>query len=409
MHHPNLNFPQLIMGLWRGTIRPDWQGRKKTGKSLPWQTLLGNTWVEHGVQVANTRPYLPSSWDKFLRNIDIKFSAYKAKEWETYFYGVGPGLLQGIIAEPYYSHYIKIVYCIRQLRCRKIGKGTLDTVENLIIEYVEEFEKMYYQQDIARVHFCRPSLHKMLHHVPQVRRLGPFIYITQWTLERTIGILGSWICQPSNPYQNLSQQAVRQAQCQALRSLDPQLVHQQQNRLPRGSYDLHGGRAFLPASQNVKLPDSHEKRAIESFLMAKGFLVSEWNGYLTKWARLHLPSGEAARTLWKESTRPVEQVRNSCNIKASKQPSCSFHFGEVQYFFQLHIRDQVLSLALIKRYRDIIAHDIWGVVVTCQPAPAQEYEVIDVKEVMEVIAVIPRPRIGDRFIVEKLGLSVNSD
>ncbi|KAH8923246.1 hypothetical protein BT69DRAFT_1297314 [Atractiella rhizophila] len=215
----------------------------------PGKLSIGPLWEQHGIEVANTRIHIPSSWDKFLRNIDIKYSDYKAKEWETYFYGLGPGLLEGYIPEPYFSHYLKIVYCVRILRKRQISQTELNHVENLIIEFVEEFEKLYYQRDIHRINFCRISLHKFLYLVAQTRRVGPFIYVTQWTLERTIGILGSRLRQPSRPYQNLSRQCIQQAQCQALRSIDPTLMKKRALRtLPRGALDLRNSYALLRAS-----------------------------------------------------------------------------------------------------------------------------------------------------------------
>ncbi|KAH8920285.1 hypothetical protein BT69DRAFT_1223097, partial [Atractiella rhizophila] len=158
-----------------------------------WEVLVGECWRKHGIDVSNTHCYIPSSWDKFLRNIDIKYSAYRAKEWETYFYGLGPSLLQGILPAPYFQHYVKIVHCMWVLRRHEITQDQLDEVEKLIVEFVEEFEREYYQHDSRRLHFCRISLHKLFHLCDQTRRVGPFIYITQRTLERTIGLLGSRI------------------------------------------------------------------------------------------------------------------------------------------------------------------------------------------------------------------------
>ncbi|KAH8925656.1 hypothetical protein BT69DRAFT_1331986 [Atractiella rhizophila] len=91
-------------------------GKRKRGKDVPfqssilpedrqeWEVLFGEAWQQHGIEVANTRTHIPSSWDKFLRNIDIKYSDYKAKEWETYFYGLGPGLLEGTSTSPIRVH-----------------------------------------------------------------------------------------------------------------------------------------------------------------------------------------------------------------------------------------------------------------------------------------------------------------
>ena len=55
-----------------------------------------------------------------------------------------------------------------------------------------------------RLHFCRQSIHGLSHLVPDTVHLGPGVYTSQWTLERTIRNLGEEIKQPSNPYVNLA-------------------------------------------------------------------------------------------------------------------------------------------------------------------------------------------------------------
>ena len=58
---------------------------------------------------------------------------------------------------------------------------------------MEGFENLYYQQQVDRLHFCRPCIHTLLHAAPEVMRVGPGTYTTQFTMERTIGDLGQEI------------------------------------------------------------------------------------------------------------------------------------------------------------------------------------------------------------------------
>ncbi|KAH8922013.1 hypothetical protein BT69DRAFT_1220775 [Atractiella rhizophila] len=143
------------------------------------------------------------------------------------------------------------------------------------------------------------SLHKFLHLAAQTRRVGPFIYVTQWTLERTIGILGSRIRQPSKPYQNLSKQCIQQAQCQALRSIDTTLMEKRMLRtLPKGALELGGSFALLRASEPAVFTDGPERDVTLNYLrqLHTEVELSAWNGNFTKWARLQLPNGERVRT-----------------------------------------------------------------------------------------------------------------
>jgi hypothetical protein len=42
-----------------------------------------------------------------------------------------------------------------------------------LTQFVEEFEHLYYQSRVDRLHFCRPSLHTLLHTAAESSRTGP--------------------------------------------------------------------------------------------------------------------------------------------------------------------------------------------------------------------------------------------
>jgi hypothetical protein len=78
MHLAALNLPDLLINLWHGTLDCDVSNNRST---LDWAKLVGNTWQEHGRQVAAATPYLPGSFDQPPCNPAKKISSgYKA--WE---------------------------------------------------------------------------------------------------------------------------------------------------------------------------------------------------------------------------------------------------------------------------------------------------------------------------------------
>jgi hypothetical protein len=64
---------------------------------------------------------------------------------------------------------------------------------NLLESFVRDFEALYYQGRVDRLHFCQQSIHVLLHLAYKVTRIGPPICCSQWTIERTIGNLGQEI------------------------------------------------------------------------------------------------------------------------------------------------------------------------------------------------------------------------
>jgi hypothetical protein len=236
--HIILNLFNLFLGLWRGVLDCD---ADDSVASWVWAVLKGKIWEQHGERVAQATPYLPGSFDRPPRNIAEKInSGYKAQECLTYFFGLGPGLLYGILPDVHYRNYCKIVRGFRLLYQRKISRKAIVKAHDKLCSAGDEFEEVYCQRKVSRLHFCRQSLHSLCHEAPETVRIGPGAYHSQWTMERTIGNLGQEIKQDSNPYANLSQRACRRAQVNALKALIPDL-EPDHDKLPRGSEDLGAG------------------------------------------------------------------------------------------------------------------------------------------------------------------------
>ena len=89
---------------------------------------------------------------------------------------------------------------------------------------MEDFEAIYYCRKASHLYFCWQSVYGLSHLAPDVARLGPGIYFSQWTLEQTIGNLGQEIKQLSNPYANLGNCGLQRSQFSALHAIIPGLA-----------------------------------------------------------------------------------------------------------------------------------------------------------------------------------------
>ena len=175
---------------------------------------------------------------------------------------------------------------------------------------------MYYQRKIERLHFCRPSLHTLLHIAPETPRLGPPICYTQWTMERTIGNLGEEIKQPSKLYANLSQRGIRRCQVNAIKAMIPDFDSDEKNPV-RGSMDIGDGYILHRARDDRahKIPDP-ESAAVRSYCERQGSVLNHnWTPRIQRWARLQLPTGQIARSAWKEKQKALTEGRMSRNVK----------------------------------------------------------------------------------------------
>jgi hypothetical protein len=175
MHNPGLNVPDLDLGLWHGTITCDKDDDKST---WVWAVKLwqSQVWQDHGKAVATATPYLPRSFDRAPPNPAEKLnSGYKAWEFLIYLYGLGPGLLYDLLPMPYFRHFCKFVKAIRLLSQKSIKTEQLHEAHQLLNEWSEDFEVLYYQRKHSRLHFVRPCVHTAHQMAQEVTRIGPGI------------------------------------------------------------------------------------------------------------------------------------------------------------------------------------------------------------------------------------------
>lgn len=322
MHHASLNLPELFADLWRGTLECDDSDDISTWS---WAVLHGDTWKEHGRLVVNATPYYPGCFGDGPRNIAEKISSgYKASEWQVWFYVLGPALLYGILPLKIWQHYCKLVMGMRMAHERALTVGEVNTMRKIFVSFYKEFETIYYQRKSSRLHFVRQSLHGILHIAEDFLQAGPPMYYAQWTMERTIGNLGEEIRQPSNPYANLSQRSIIRTQLNSLQAACPELLDNAESRnptFPHGSLVVGGGYVLLRARDHKCSPPI-------KLIQGPGYqaILRCWDAIRTpsdraaipqfaRWARLRLPNEQIARSLWKESLKPLEKCRTSRNVK----------------------------------------------------------------------------------------------
>ncbi|KJA13690.1 hypothetical protein HYPSUDRAFT_151321 [Hypholoma sublateritium FD-334 SS-4] len=392
MHLGTFNLSDLLVSLWRGKIDSE---RTDPTSAWPWAVLKGNVWVQHGNAVAKATPYLPGSFDRPPHNIADKInSGYKAWEWLLYLYGLAPALLYGVLPEPYYSHFCKLVQAMRIIQQHSIKTSDLVMAGNLFQSFVHEFETIYYQRRVDRLHFCRQSIHALLHLAPEVTRLGPPVVSSQWTMERTIGNLGEEVRQPSNPYANISQRGLLRCQVNALMAIIPDL-QPKLPALPRGAIDLGGGYALLRAQDKYdRALRPCEAQALAAYIRGLDgtILGSDYCPKVTRWARLHLPNGQIARSRWKESLKPLNKVRMSRNVKGRQ-----------------------MTLALMSAYSEPnpnLLKASHGTFASCQYLGDDALVVIDVLCIESVVAMVPHhlSHFKDSevhcYVVERPGLDI---
>ncbi|KAG5633858.1 hypothetical protein H0H81_004769 [Sphagnurus paluster] len=303
MHAPTLNLGDLLIPMWRGTFQC---ATTDNMCNWDWATLKDDIWIKHGEDVGSSKPYLPGFFDHPPRNIEKKGSSgYKAKEYQGYFYGLGPALLFGILLHIYWE-ICKIVYAIRILHQHSIPSDQLIDTQKHLVESCLEFEALYGQRRTDRLHMVRPVVHVILHMAAETVCLGPVSLYSTWTMERMIGSLGREIHQPSKPYQNLSEWALIRCQTNSLLIAFPELDPKIQKAKTHSSttlVDLGDGYSLLHARDEYgRVIPGAEGKIIKDYIIDEetqcgNEVPQNWNGpKVFRWAHLQLPNGQIAQS-----------------------------------------------------------------------------------------------------------------
>ncbi|KAF8256448.1 hypothetical protein EI94DRAFT_1775290 [Lactarius quietus] len=392
MHIISINLPDLLLGLWHGTIDCD----KKDSKDLwDWVVLIGDTWKDHGLDVARCRPYLPGSFDRAPQNPTDKISSgFRAWELLIYIFGYCLALLHNILPHHYWLNFCKLVSAVHILQQCAITAPQVRSAHLLMLSFIEEYEALYYRQMTTRLHFCQQSIHGLSHLAPDTVCLRPGGYSSQWTQERTIGNLGEEIKQPSKPYANLANCSLRRSQLSALHAVMPDLAPNTP-ALPRGAIELGDGYVLLRAQDETgTVLEGESAGAIRTFMLSESEhreLPVDWQPRYIRWARLRLPNMQIAHCAWKETVRMCSAgcVRQSRNVKH--------------------------AYVLISVWSDPdmdMLRDSYNTVYSCAYRGQEDQQVIDVKAITSVVAMIPMtPHDGDRstrfFLLDKPGLDIH--
>jgi hypothetical protein len=162
-----------------------------------------------------------------------------------YLFGLGPAFLRTVLPKKYWKNFCKLVHGVRIVIQRSIAGQQIREAHSYLIQFVEEFEHLYYQRRVERLHFCRPSLPTLLHTAAERSRTGPGAYVSQFRMGRAIGDFGRDTRQPSNVFGNLCQIVLRRAQLNALKTLRPDLDPDSRLTLPKDSYNCGSNFALL--------------------------------------------------------------------------------------------------------------------------------------------------------------------
>ena len=202
-------------------------------------------------------------------------------------------------------------------------------VSTLLTDFVRDFEVLYVERKVSRLHFVPQCMHALIHIPSATFRIGPLGCSSQFPMERTIGDLGAEIKQPSNPFTNLAERALHQAQVNALQAMCPDLAPEPSLvSLNILSHNLHDGFILHHPCQDRPRPIRFCKaEAIQLYIegiIGHADARENWSedSCVRRWGCICLPNRQIVHTAWKEIAHNVSRM--NCNVKVSHSGISSY-------------------------------------------------------------------------------------
>ncbi|KAJ7937833.1 hypothetical protein B0H13DRAFT_2302305 [Mycena leptocephala] len=129
---------------------------------------------------------------------------------------LGPALLHGRLKTVYYRHFLKLVNIFNLFLKYFLPNDERDKLETAIVEWVEEYERLYYRYDDSRISACTLPIHALLHVPANIRTMRPLWCYWNFPTER---FCGSTIHSRKHPFTSMAHRLRDVAQLNQLKLL----------------------------------------------------------------------------------------------------------------------------------------------------------------------------------------------
>ncbi|KAJ3902914.1 hypothetical protein F5879DRAFT_194071 [Lentinula edodes] len=187
------NIVPSLVAHWTGTFKEMTNGNED-------YIIDPAEWEEIGRACSSSGDTVPTAFGSRVPNIATERYQFKTENWFTFLMFLGPALLHGHLATPYYRHFLKLVNIFNLCLKYFMTNNEIEQLENAVIQWVEDYERLYYCYDLSRVSACTLPIHSMLHIPVNVSTMGPLWCYWNFPTERFCGTIVRAVSSRKYPY-----------------------------------------------------------------------------------------------------------------------------------------------------------------------------------------------------------------
>jgi len=323
-------------------------------------------WREIGVDMERSLRTIPSSFGKALWNIDLYSGSFKASEWSNFLLHFSSVLLHGgyRLRQDLFEHYSKLVAAIDLAIDYEVLWEDIDHIKALLLDFVSDYKKLYYQYDRDRIAACLPTIHLLLHLHESISDCGPAWVFWQFPCERLCGMLKAMVHNRSQANRNLSLGILYREQYNHLHFATPLWIpFELQSKHESHNYtsDIDGHTySFLSPRQNDTLSPEEITCLARYYANLLGTYPTDiscnddFSAGITKWGRCRL-GGDAdhVSSEWMELRRDFHNARSSSMVRLSQlndNMERITQFAKVVHFFVHSFQGTPRMLVYVRIY-----------------------------------------------------------
>ena len=271
-----------------------------------------------------------------------------------------------------YRHFMKLVIAVEISIDYSIEYQQVDRIRKLLVEYVSEYEDLYYRREQGRVSACLSTFHFLLHLADNSLDCGPSWVYWQFPYERLCGMLKAKVKSRVSANKNLALAILYEEQLNHLPFaclLPDEFIPAKEAILAsRNTYvddTNYQGYAFLRPKKHdqlSKLEFSHLAQHYSMLLECpQGAVTSDpdFTKDVIKWGRCRLTGNpDLISAAWYEtrramvpSSRRSSTVRYSLYTEEGHREHLRTYYGSVLFFFQHTYRDCTRMLVYVEQQK----------------------------------------------------------
>ncbi|KAI0629766.1 hypothetical protein C8Q77DRAFT_1065046 [Trametes polyzona] len=170
--------------------------------------IASEVWVEIAQETTDAIRDIPSSFVNAIPDLIKARDAWSAEIWAFWFMYVAPIVLHGRFKDSkYYDHLCELVTIMKTTLQYEISRADVEDLRKRIVNWVEGYEKFYYQYNVQRLSTCLLVVHGLLHIPDDILNAGPAWATWTFFMERFCGHLKHSLRSRSHPWAHLDRRA----------------------------------------------------------------------------------------------------------------------------------------------------------------------------------------------------------